>query len=295
MYQEDPGQRKKARKNDHQLFTVSNMLILSYITWDVTPELLNIGPFSVRWYGLLFAMAFIAGFKIMQWMYKRENKPESDVEQLVIYAIVGTVIGARLGHCLFYNPEYYLANPLEILMVWKGGLASHGTSIGIPIAIYLYTKKKKLNFLWQMDRVVIVTALGGSFIRLGNLFNSEIIGKAADVPWAFIFTRVDNVPRHPTQLYESLAYMIIFIILFFIYKNKYKQLNDGFIFGVFLILLFAFRFFVEFFKENQSGFEQGMAFNMGQLLSVPFIILGVILIVRSLKKNKSVSSAKTSK
>jgi prolipoprotein diacylglyceryl transferase len=268
----------------------SNMLILSYITWDITPELLNIGPFSVRWYGLLFAMAFIAGFKIMQWIYKRENKPESDVEQLVIYVIVGTVIGARLGHCLFYNPEYYLTNPLEILMVWKGGLASHGTSIGIPIAIYLYTKKKKLSFLWQMDSVVIVTALGGSFIRLGNLFNSEIIGKAADVPWAFIFTRVDSIPRHPTQLYESLAYLIIFIILFLIYKNKYKKLNDGFIFGLFLILLFTFRFFVEFFKENQSGFEEGMAFNMGQLLSVPFIILGVILIVISLKQIKRPSA-----
>jgi prolipoprotein diacylglyceryl transferase len=142
---------------------------------------------------------------------------------------------------------------------------------------------------------VIVTALGGSFIRLGNLFNSEIIGKAADVPWAFIFTRVDNVPRHPTQLYESIGYLIIFLILFFIYKNKYKQLNDGFIFGLFLILLFTFRIFIEFFKENQSGFEQGMAFNMGQLLSVPFVILGVILIVRSLKKNKSVSPTKISK
>ena len=287
MYRENSGQRKKLRKNDHQKLIDSNMLILSYITWNVTPELLNIGPFSVRWYGLLFAMAFIAGFKIMQWIYKRENKPESDVEQLIIYAIVGTVIGARLGHCLFYNPEYYLANPLEILMVWKGGLASHGTSIGIPFAIYLYTKKKKLNFLWQMDRVVIVTALGGSFIRLGNLFNSEIIGKAADVPWAFIFTRVDNVPRHPTQLYESLGYLIIFLILFFIYKNKYKQLNDGFIFGLFLILLFIFRIFVEFFKENQTGFEEGMAFNMGQLLSVPFVILGVVLIIKSLKGKRN--------
>jgi prolipoprotein diacylglyceryl transferase len=298
LSQEEPGQRRKARKarkNNHKKFIDSYMLILSYITWDVTPELLNIGPFSVRWYGLLFAMAFIAGFKIMQWIYKRENKPEGDVEQLVIYVIVGTVIGARLGHCLFYNPEYYLANPLEILMVWKGGLASHGTSIGIPIAIYLYTKKKKLNFLWQMDSVVIVTALGGSFIRLGNLFNSEIIGKAADVPWAFIFTRVDNVPRHPTQLYESLAYLTIFIVLFFIYKNKYKKLNDGFIFGVFLILLFTFRFFVEFLKENQTGFEEGMAFNMGQLLSVPFILLGVILIVRSVKNIKSVTSTKISK
>ena len=269
------------------------MLILSYITWDVTPELLNIGPFSVRWYGLLFAMAFIAGFKIMQWIYKRENKPESDVEQLVIYAIVGTVIGARLGHWLFYNPEYYLANPLEILMVWKGGLASHGTSIGIPIAIYLYTKKKKVSFLWQMDRVVIVTALGGSLIRLGNLFNSEIIGKPADVAWAFIFTRVDNVPRHPTQLYESIGYLVIFLILFFIYKNNYKKLNDGFIFGLFLILLFTFRFFIEFLKEVQEPFEKGLILDMGQLLSVPFVIIGVILIVWSLKQNKSITSTKT--
>jgi len=272
-----------------------NILILSYITWDVTPELLNIGPFSVRWYGLLFAMAFIAGFKIMQWIYKRENKPESDVEQLVIYVIVGTVIGARLGHCLFYNPEYYLANPLEILMVWKGGLASHGTSIGIPIAIYLYTKKKKVSFLWQMDRVVIVTALGGSLIRLGNLFNSEIIGKPADVPWAFIFTRVDNVPRHPSQLYESIGYLILFLILFFIYKNNYKKLNDGFIFGLFLILLFTFRFFVEFLKEVQEPFEKGLILDMGQLLSVPFVIIGVILIVWSLKQNKSIASTKTLK
>jgi prolipoprotein diacylglyceryl transferase len=289
MSRGEQEQKRKARKNDHQQSMDSSMLILSYITWDVTPELLNIGPFSVRWYGLLFATAFIAGFKIMQWIYKRENKPESDVEQLVIYVIIGTVIGARLGHCLFYNPEYYLANPLEILMVWKGGLASHGTSIGIPIAIYLYTKKKKLNFLWQMDRVVIVTALGGSFIRLGNLFNSEIIGKAADIPWAFIFTRVDNVPRHPTQLYESLGYLILFIILFFIYKNKFKKLNDGFIFGLFLILLFTFRFFVEFLKENQTGFEEAMAFNMGQLLSVPFVILGVVLIISSLKEKRNIN------
>jgi len=295
MYRENPGQRKKAKKNDHQKLINSNMIILSYITWDVGPELFNIGPFSVRWYGLLFAMAFIVGFKIMQWMYKRENKPESDVEQLTIYMIVGTVIGARLGHCLFYNPEYYLANPLEILMVWKGGLASHGASIGILISLYVYTKKKKVSFLWQMDRVVVATALGGSFIRLGNLFNSEIIGKAADVPWAFIFTKVDNVPRHPTQLYESLGYLVIFLILFFIYKNKYKVLNDGFIFGLFLFLLFTFRIIVEFFKENQTGFEEGMAFNMGQLLSVPFVILGIILIVRSLKKNKNVTPAKISK
>jgi len=262
------------------------MLILSYITWDVGPELLNIGPLSVRWYGLLFALAFIVGYKIFQWMYKRENQPESDIEQLAIYMILGVVIGARLGHVLFYNPSYYFENPLEILMVWKGGLASHGASIGILIAIYLYVKKKKVGFLWQMDRIVIVVAIGGSFIRLGNLFNSEILGKPAEVPWAFIFTRVDNIPRHPAQLYESLGYLIIFLILFFIYKNKYKKLNDGFLFGLFLILLFTFRFFVEFLKEVQSPFEEGLMLDMGQLLSIPFVILGIILIVYAQKPNK---------
>lgn len=295
MSRQNPGERKKARKNDHQQLTDLNMFTLSYITWDVGPEMFNIGPLSVRWYGLLFAMAFIVGYQIMLWIYKRENKPESDVEQLTIYMIVGTVIGARLGHCLFYNPEYYLANPLEILMVWKGGLASHGASIGILIALYFYTKKKKVSFLWQMDKVVIATALGGSFIRLGNLFNSEIIGKATDVSWAFIFTKVDNVPRHPTQLYESLGYLIIFIILFLLYKKKYKQLNDGFIFGLFLILLFTFRFFIEFLKEVQEPFEKGLVLDMGQILSIPFIILGIILFVRSLKKQKNEPSAKISK
>lgn len=271
------------------------MIILSYITWNVGPELLNIGPFSVRWYGLLFALAFVVGYKIFQWMYKRENQPESDIEQLAIYMILGVVIGARLGHVLFYNPTYYFENPLEILMVWKGGLASHGASIGILIAIYLYVRKKKVGFLWQMDRIVIVVAIGGSFIRLGNLFNSEIIGKASDVPWAFIFTRVDNVPRHPAQLYESLGYLVIFLILFFIYKKKYKQLNDGFLFGLFLILLFTFRFFVEFLKEVQSPFEKGLALDMGQLLSLPFVILGVILIVYSLKPNKKGGITKPAK
>jgi phosphatidylglycerol---prolipoprotein diacylglyceryl transferase len=264
------------------------MLTLSYITWGATPEMFSIGPITVRWYGLLFAMAFIVGYQILTWMYKREGKPETDVEQLTVYMIIGTVIGARLGHVLFYNPAYYFENPLEILMVWKGGLASHGAAVGILIAMYIYSNlKKDQSFLWVMDRVVIATALGGSFIRLGNLFNSEIIGKPADVPWAFIFTRIDDVPRHPTQLYESLAYLIIFVILIFIYKSKSKQLNDGFFFGLFLVLIFSFRFFVEFFKEVQSGFEAGMILDMGQLLSIPFVIIGFIYIMRSFKTSKS--------
>jgi prolipoprotein diacylglyceryl transferase len=207
--------------------------------------------------------------------------------------ILGTVIGARLGHCLFYSPGYYLSNPLEILMVWKGGLASHGATIGILIALYLYTKKKKENILWLLDRIVIVTAIGGASVRFGNLFNSEIIGKATDVPWAFIFTSVDDIPRHPAQLYESIAYIILFFILLFLYIKKWKQLNRGFLFGLFLILLFSSRFFIEFYKENQSGFEAGMLLNMGQVLSIPFIITGVIFIFRSLKSKAESQSTKS--
>lgn len=266
------------------------MLILSYITWNVNPEIFSIGPISVRWYGLLFASAFIFGYMVMQWIYKSENKAESEVEQLTVYVILGTVIGARLGHCLFYNPEFYLSNPLEILKVWKGGLASHGAAIGIVISLYFLVKKKNVSLLWQLDRVVIVVASGGSLIRLGNLFNSEIIGKPSEVAWAFIFTKVDNIPRHPAQLYESIAYFIIFLILLYLYKYKRNKLNDGFLFGLFLILLFTFRFFVEFFKEVQSSFEAGMVLDMGQLLSIPFIIFGFIFIARSFKKSKSAES-----
>ena len=260
--------------------------LLAYITWSVSPEMFSIGPLSVRWYGLLFASAFIFGYKVMQWVYKQENKPVSDIEQLTVYMILGTVIGARLGHCLFYNPDFYLSNPLEILKVWKGGLASHGAAIGIITSLYFFAKKKKVTALWILDRIVIVVASAGFFIRLGNLFNSEIIGKPAEVPWAFIFTRVDNIPRHPAQLYESIANFIIFLILLFVYKKKQGKLNDGLLFGLFLVLIFTFRFFVEFLKEVQSNFEAGMILDMGQLLSIPFVILGIIFIVRSFKKSK---------
>jgi len=198
--------------------------------------------------------------------------------------IFGTVIGARLGHCLFYNPVYYLSNPIEIFKVWEGGLASHGAAIGILVAVYLFSKKKKkYPFLWIIDRIVIVVALAGTFIRLGNLFNSEIIGKPTDVSWAFIFTAIDDLPRHPTQLYESIAYLIIFLILLFIYYKGFEKNRSGLLFGLFLVLVFTFRFFVEFLKENQSGFEAGMTLNMGQLLSIPFVLIGIIFIIKSFK------------
>ena len=269
--------------------------LLAHITWNVSPEMFSIGPISVRWYGLLFASAFIFGYKVMQWVYKKENKPVSDVEQLTVYMILGTVIGARLGHCLFYNPDFYLSNPLEILKVWKGGLASHGAAIGIITSLYFYAKKKKVTTLWILDRIVIVVASGGFFIRLGNLFNSEIIGKPADVPWAFIFTKVDNIPRHPAQLYESIAAFIVFLILFYLFKNKRDKWHDGFLFGMFLVLIFTFRFFVEFLKEVQSSFEAGMILVMGQLLSIPFVILGIFFIIRSSKKSKSTETKTSTK
>ena len=260
-------------------------MLFAFIEWSVSPEIFHIGPISVRWYGFLFAMAFVAGYFIMTWVFKKEKRPQTDLEQLSVYMIFGTVIGARLGHCLFYNPVYYLSNPIEILKVWEGGLASHGAAIGIIIAIYLFSKKKKnYPMLWVLDRIVIVVALAGTFIRLGNLFNSEIIGKATDVAWAFIFYSVDEIPRHPTQLYESIAYLVIFIILWFIYYRGLEKNRNGLLFGLFLILVFTFRFFIEFLKEDQTGFEAGMILNMGQLLSIPFVLTGIYFISKSFDK-----------
>jgi prolipoprotein diacylglyceryl transferase len=266
-------------------------MIISSIWWEVSPEILKLGPFSLRWYGLLFALAFVFGYIILSKVYKKEKKSLEDLEKLSIYVILGTVIGARLGHCLFYDPAYYLTNPIEILKVWQGGLASHGAAIGILTALYLFSKKKKdQNIIWILDRLVIVVALGGALIRLGNLFNSEIIGKAADVPWAFIFVRVDDIPRHPTQLYESLFYFLSFIILYFIYQKKSVSLKPGYLFGLFLILIFGFRFFIEFLKENQSAFESALPINMGQILSIPFVLLGLYFIFR--KKQLTASAKK---
>ena len=259
-------------------------MLFAFIEWNVSPEIFHIGPISIRWYGFLFAMAFVAGYFIMSKIFQKEQRPKTDLEQLSVYMIFGTVIGARLGHCLFYNPTYYLTNPIEILKVWEGGLASHGAAIGIIISQYIFSKRNKnYDLLCILDRIVIVVALGGSFIRLGNLFNSEIIGQPTQVTWAFIFTAVDDIPRHPTQLYESIAYLIFFLFLFLIYQKGSFKDKRGFLLGLFLVLVFAFRFFVEFVKENQSGFESGMALNMGQILSIPFVIAGIIFIVRSLK------------
>lgn len=258
--------------------------MLATITWSISPEIISFGPIHIRWYGLLFATSFILGFKIFEWIYTKEKKNLDDLNDLIWYMILGTVIGARLGHCLFYNPEYYFSNPIEILKVWTGGLASHGAAVGVLIAMYLYSKKKKdQSFLYVMDRVMIAVALAAFFIRTGNLFNSEIIGLPTDLPWGFIFTSVDNIPRHPTQLYEAFSYLASFFVLFSVYKKYDGKFKDGLLLGISIIWIFGFRIFVEFFKENQSGFEQGMSLNMGQLLSIPLVIWGLYLLFRKPK------------
>jgi prolipoprotein diacylglyceryl transferase len=255
------------------------------IYWDVSPDIFSIGPFTIRWYGLLFAAAFIIGYQIIYVIFKKESKPETVLNDLLWHMILGTVLGARLGHCLFYNPAYYLANPLEILQVWKGGLASHGAAIGILLALYFFNRKhKEYSYLWVVDRIVITVALAGFFIRMGNLFNSEIIGTPTDVPWAFVFASVDGVPRHPAQLYEAIAYLSIFIFLITHYFKTSGKFKNGLLLGWFLILIFGFRFLIEFVKEDQTYFEKGWLLNMGQLLSIPFVLLGIFLVLRKEKK-----------
>lgn len=263
-------------------------MLLNYINWDVNPDIVSFWGLTIRYYGVLFASSFFFGYLIMQKIFKNEGLSTELLDKLTMYMAVGTVVGARLGHCLFYQPEYYLSNPLEILKIWHGGLASHGAAIGILIALYYFSKKNKKPYLWILDRIVIVVALAGFFIRMGNLMNSEIYGIETTLPWGFIFVRDGQVvPKHPTQIYEALSYLFIFILLYTIYLKKGKHVKQGLIFSIFLILLFTVRFLIEFIKENQVGFEQGMALNMGQWLSIPFVIIGFYLLYRSLKLKTS--------
>lgn len=258
------------------------------IVWDVDPEAFTI-PFidwPVRWYGLLFVFGLLVSQYIMFYIFEQEGKTRKHVEDLTIYVVVGTILGARLGHVFFYDAAHYLSNPHEILMVWKGGLASHGGAIGILTAIYLYCRKFKFGFLWLMDRLVIVVCFTGACIRVGNLMNSEILGIVTDVPWAFQFVQaypreLALDPRHPAQLYEAIYCLIIMAILFPIWKKKKAQLKEGFLFGLFMVLLFTLRFLDEFLKINQEQFEDSLPLNMGQILSIPFVLAGIYLIWRA--------------
>lgn len=256
--------------------------------WDIDPVFFSLGSFELRYYTLCFLGGFIVSYIIMLKVFKRENLSQDLLDNLSIYIFVGTILGARLGHCLFYEFDYYKDHPLEMILPFRQtangfeltgfhGLASHGGAIGIITGLALFCYKTKTNFLWLADRLVIVVAIAGALVRFGNFFNSEIIGLPTGSNWGVIFAQVDSVARHPAQLYEAFAYIVLFIILYRWYFNA-KSLKTGTMFGFFLIYLFSARFIIEFVKENQEAFEDAMSYNMGQLLSIPFILVGIYLI-----------------
>lgn len=262
------------------------------IIWNANPELFHIGGFAVRWYSLLFVSGFILGFFIFQWFFKREKLDPRLLDSLLVTLIVGTIVGARLGHCLFYQPDYYLGSWegfLEIFMPWKGGLASHGGTIALFIAMWWfahkYGKRQGFDFIWLVDHLSIAVCFAATFIRLGNLFNSEIYGGVTNLPWGFVFVRNgETEPHHPTQLYEALSYLILGLVLLAIYKYRSEKTWRGTFIGLFLIGCFGSRFLIEFIKNDQVDFEAGMALNMGQILSIPFVLLGIGFLVYAYKK-----------
>jgi prolipoprotein diacylglyceryl transferase len=268
------------------------------IVWNVSPRIFSLLGIDINWYGVLFAAAFVVGFIFMKKTFRQENIPFAKLDSLAVYIFFGTFIGARLGHCLFYEPAYYLSHPLEMILPFKHyesgwkfigyrGLASHGAAIGIQVAVWLHARKTKLSALWSLDRLVMVVALAGLFIRTGNLFNSEIYGNPTSLPWGFVFVREgETIAKHPTQIYEALAYLLLFIVLYVIYCKHKTSKEQGLIFGIFLIVLFVARFLIEFMKEPQELWEASMLLNMGQILSIPFIVEGIIMIYLYVKKKK---------
>jgi len=273
-------------------------MIINYIHWDIDPEIVNIFGISIRYYGCLFVGGLILCIYILSWIFKKENISPDKLEKLSVYGMIGIFVGARLGHCLFYEPSYYFSHPLEIILPiqptagggykFSGfqGLASHGGTLGLMIALILYARKTKESIIKTIDLIAIAAPLGACFIRLANLMNSEIIGIPTNVPWAFIFVREDSLPRHPAQLYEAISYLLIFGLMLYLYKTRRENLKNGFFFGVVITLIFVARFFIEFIKEKQVPFEEQMQFDMGQLLSIPFIVLGIGFIIYGLIKTK---------
>lgn len=263
---------------------------LLYILWNPDLEIFRIGNFAIRWYSTCWLIGLALAYFIVKWLYKDQKVKDAYFDPLFIYCFLGILIGARLGHCLFYQPNYFLSSWTHVVEMflpihqmadgsWKftgyEGLASHGGTIGLMVALYLYYRKTGMNLWHVLDDIAIATPITACFIRLGNLMNSEIIGTPTNVPWAFIFERVDMTPRHPGQLYEAIAYFFFFFVMLHFYKRTSKKVGTGFYFGLCLTLIFTFRFFIEYTKDIQVDFESGMIFNMGQLLSIPFIILGI--------------------
>lgn len=272
------------------------------VVWNVDPAIFTIGNYSLRFYSLLFVAGFPLGYWLFYKFYKRENVDVQLLEPLLYILLIGTIVGARLGHCLFYEPKFYLTHPIEILKVWQGGLASHGGILAIVFCVIYYAhkygRKNCFDAMWMFDRLAIAGSIAGCFIRCGNLFNSEIFGGPTDLPWGFKFPRSiewttlygpsvyppDGVACHPTQIYEALSYLILGLVLLWLYWKKSDKLYRGTLFGIFFIVLFTMRFLIEFIKNDQVEFEASMQFNMGQLLSIPFIIAGVIILVWSFRK-----------
>ncbi len=266
--------------------------MISYIIWDVDPNIFESFEYF-RWYGFCWAIGMILGYQIMLRIYKEEGIPSAELDTLTTYVMFGGIIGARIGHILFYDPFYYLSHPIEILPVrvnpefqftGLAGLASHGGTAGALFMLYIYHKKSGRNYLWMLDRLIIAGALLGCFIRIGNLMNSEIVGLPTQLPWAFIFSHIDQTPRHPAQLYEALFYLIITLFLFLIWRSKKVSSYMGFLFGLGIFLIFLQRFIIEFLKENQVEFEEQLILNMGQLLSIPLILTGIVIMFWSVTK-----------
>lgn len=276
-------------------------MIDKIVYWDVDPVIFWLtDTFPLKYYGFLFVTGLLLGYLIVKNIYKKEDIPLEQLDSLLTFIVLGTIIGARLGHCLFYQPDYFLDHPLEIILpiqkingaykfIGYQGLASHGGAIGVLIAIMIYCRKYKVNLLWILDKVAIAIPVTGAFIRFGNFMNSEIYGKPTNGNWGVVFVQDDLIPRHPTQLYEAFSYLLIALALFIIYNKTQISKTKGIMFGFFLIFLFSARFVIEFFKENQVGFENSMILNMGQLLSIPFVLSGVLLIYLKKRKIKTVN------
>jgi len=286
-----------AKKN---FATIENYdMTLNYINWNLDPEIANIYGFSIRYYSLMFATGIILTIHTLKWLFKKEGLSSKNLDKLKMYGIVGLVIGMRLGHCLFYELDYYLANPLEMILPIRfleeggfeftgfQGLASHGGVLGFLIALFFYSRKTKQSMIGTLDLIAIAAPLLGVFIRLGNFMNSEIIGIRTTSPFGVIFERIDNIPRHAAQLYEAISYFIIFTIMIFLYKKMRHKFKRGFFFGLVLVLIFVARFLIEFVKENQVGFEDEMSLNMGQILSIPYVVIGVGFMIYGLMRAES--------
>lgn len=257
----------------------------SYLVWDADPRVFEAFEY-LRWYGVCWLAGIVVGYRIMLQIYRSEGVPEEQLDLLTLYVVLGGIVGARLGHVLFYDPVYFWNHPVEVLpfrfdpsfqFTGLAGLASHGGIAGALVALYAYRRKSGSDYLWLLDRLAIGGVALGAFIRLGNFMNSEIVGVPSNLPWAVVFTSVDATPRHPAQLYESAFYLVAVIVLYCMWRSRKFQRASGFIFGLAMTLIFVQRFLVEFVKENQVAFEETMSLNMGQLLSIPLIVVGIVL------------------